>query len=74
MLVLRDSELIADAAPREVFSNYELMHSTHLTPPQITELSVRLRHHKDDLKEVKLSVDEMTEYTLQTVKENQGGA
>ncbi|MFN2145625.1 MAG: energy-coupling factor ABC transporter ATP-binding protein [Anaerolineales bacterium] len=74
MLVLRDSELIADATPREVFSNYELMHSTHLTPPQITELSVRLRHEKDDLKEVKLSVDEMTEYTLQTVKENQGGA
>lgn len=74
MLVLRNSELIADATPREVFSDYELMRSTHLTPPQITELSVHLRRDKSNLKDVKLSIDEMTEYTLQVVKEKKGGA
>jgi len=43
MVVLRDSRIIADASPREVFSNRELMHSTHLVPPQVTELSLRLK-------------------------------
>jgi energy-coupling factor transport system ATP-binding protein len=38
MIVLRNSLIIADTTPREVFSNRELMHSTHLTPPQIAEL------------------------------------
>jgi len=74
MLVLRDSELIADAAPREVFSNYELMHSTHLTPPQITELSVRLRQDGNNLQDIHLSVDEMIEHTKKLTKNNQGGA
>lgn len=74
MLVLRNSELIADATPREVFSNYELMHSTHLTPPQITELSVRLRQEDSKLSDVKLSIQEMTEHTLAAVKAQKGGA
>jgi energy-coupling factor transport system ATP-binding protein len=43
MLVLRDSRIIADANPREVFSDRELMKSTHLVPPQVTELSLRLK-------------------------------
>lgn len=73
MLVMRNSELIADATPREVFSNYELMNSTHLTPPQITELSVRLRRDKNNLQDVKLSIDEMTDFTIATVKEKRGG-
>jgi energy-coupling factor transport system ATP-binding protein len=74
MLVLRDSELIADATPREVFSNYEMMHSTHLTPPQITELSVRLRQDGKNLQDVLLSVDEMVEHTRKFTNNNQGGA
>jgi hypothetical protein len=43
MVVLRDSRIIADATPRDVFSNRELMQSTHLVPPQVTELSLRLK-------------------------------
>lgn len=74
MLVLRDSKLIADAAPREVFSDYELMHSTHLTPPQITELSVRLRQGVNDLQDIHLSVKDMVEHTKKIAKKNQGGA
>ena len=74
MLVLRNSELIADATPREVFSNYELMHSTHLTPPQITELSVRLRRDGANLHEVQLNVDDMVAHTRELVKSNPGGA
>ncbi len=74
MLVMRNSELIADATPREVFSDYELMHSTHLTPPQITELSVRVRRDGNNVHDVKLSVDEMFEHTKQTVNANRGGA
>lgn len=57
MVVLRDSRIIADTTPRDVFSNRELMHSTHLTPPQVTELSLRM-HEKGVLDEVLLSVDE----------------
>ncbi|MEM5774130.1 MAG: ABC transporter ATP-binding protein, partial [Anaerolineaceae bacterium] len=74
MLVMRNSELIADATPREVFSNYDLMHSTHLTPPQITEFSVRVRSDKANLQDVKLSIDEMTKFTEATIKANRGGA
>ena len=74
MLVLRNSELIADATPAEVFSNYELMDSTHLTPPQITELSLRMRRPGADANDVKLTVEDMTAHTLAVVKENQGGA
>ncbi len=42
MVVLRDAHIIADATPKEVFSNRELMQSTHLVPPQVAELSLRL--------------------------------
>lgn len=59
MLVLRDSELIMDATPREVFSNYEVMSSTHLTPPQITTLSLRLKERYQLLDQTALSIDEM---------------
>ena len=59
MLVLRDSEVIMDASPREVFSNNEIMASTHLAPPQITSLSLNLRKNKNKLDDVVLSVDEM---------------
>ena len=59
MVVLRDGHIIADATPREVFSDYELMNSTHLMPPQITELSMRLNKHNQDQNRISLSVDEM---------------
>lgn len=58
MLVMRDSELIADASPREVFSDDELMASTHLLPPQITELSLRMGQRRPGLKPA-LNIDEM---------------
>ena len=73
MLVMGDAELIADATPREVFSDHELMSSTHLTPPQITELSIRLHKDKEHVKDVKLSVDEMVEYTQDVLKERSKG-
>lgn len=59
MLVLRDGDLIMDGTPREVFSNYEIMSSTHLTPPQITTLSLKLREKYDAFENVALSIDEM---------------
>ncbi len=66
MLVLRDSELIMDGTPRQVFSNHEVMASTHITPPQITILSLRLRKDQQTLDDVVLSVDEMIELTKQS--------
>ena len=59
MLVMRDSELIMDGTPRQVFSNDEIMASTHLTPPQITSFSLRIRKDKQNLGDVVLSVNEM---------------
>jgi len=58
MVVLRDSRIIADATPREVFSNRELMHSTHLVPPQVTELSLRLKT-AGKFPEIELNVNDM---------------
>jgi energy-coupling factor transport system ATP-binding protein len=74
MLVMRNAELIADATPHEVFSNYELMHSTHLTPPQITELSVRMRSDGNNLEDVKLNIAEMVDHTRKAAQKKQGGA
>lgn len=62
MLVMRDSKLIADTTPKQVFSDKELMASTHLTPPQITELSYRMRANKQ-IENLALSVDELIEVT-----------
>jgi energy-coupling factor transport system ATP-binding protein len=73
MLVMRGGELIADATPQEVFSDYELMSSTHLTPPQITELSLRLRKNKDNKDEVMLTVDDMVDH-FKKVYTGTGGA
>jgi len=63
MLVLRDGDLIMDGTPREVFSNNEIMSSTHLTPPQITRLSLRLREKYEEFNDIILSVDEMVNVT-----------
>ena len=44
-LVMWDGKLIADASPREIFSDKPTMKRTHLTPPQITQLSMRMQSH-----------------------------
>lgn len=41
-LVMWNGKLIADASPREVFSDKATMERTHLAPPQITQLSIRM--------------------------------
>jgi energy-coupling factor transport system ATP-binding protein len=57
MVVLRDSYIIADTTPKSVFANRELMESTHLTPPQVSELTLRLtEQHKLD--SVSLNIDD----------------
>lgn len=61
LLVMRDAELIADDEPRKVFAMDEIMRSTHLLPPQITQLSLRLAKGKQTADDVVLSVDEMVQ-------------
>ena len=68
MLVLRDGDLIMDGTPKEVFSDNEIMSSTHLTPPQITRLSLALRERHEAFTEIILSVPEMVEATAKLVK------
>lgn len=63
MLVMRDAELILDGTPREVFSNNEIMESTHLIPPQITTLSINLGNKQKNLDDVVLSVEELVKKT-----------
>lgn len=58
MVVLRDSRIIADAKPRDVFSDRQLMESTHLVPPQVTELSLRLKK-AGKYPDIELSVADM---------------
>lgn len=60
MIVMRNSKLIADASPREVFADMDLMHSTHIMPPQITELSLRWKRSEAQ-NQIVLSVDEMVQ-------------
>ena len=61
IVVLRDLRIIADTTPREVFSNRELMQSTHITPPQISELTLRLKErHK--MKDMLLSIEETLQF------------
>jgi len=62
MLVMRNSLLIADTDPKTVFSDRELMASTHLSPPQITELSYRMRDKKM-IDDIALSIDELIKKT-----------
>lgn len=67
MLVLRDGDLIMDGTPREVFSNNEIMSSTHLTPPQITRLSLGLRERFEGFGDIILSVQEMVDVSTKSV-------
>ena len=41
-LVMWNGQLIADGTPREVFADRAAMERTHVTPPQITRLSMRM--------------------------------
>ncbi len=59
MLVMRGGDLIMDGTPREVFSNHEIMSSTHLTPPQITTLSLKIQEKYQSFNKTVLSIDEM---------------
>lgn len=59
MLVLRNGDLIMDAKPREVFSDNGIMSSTHLTPPQITTLSLKLKEKYGVFEQAALSIAEM---------------
>lgn len=42
LIVLRDGRVVADGTPRQVLSDRELIASTRLSPPQITELSLAI--------------------------------
>ncbi len=65
MLVMRDSKLVLDASPREVFANYEIMSSTHLAPPQITTLSLKLKEKYQKPEKAALSVNELVTDVLE---------
>ncbi len=67
ILVMRNSKLIADATPREVFANMNLMHSTHITPPQVTQLGLRWKATQGRGSAI-LSVDEMAQVIAADVK------
>jgi energy-coupling factor transport system ATP-binding protein len=55
LLVMWNAHLIADASPREVFSNADVMAQTKLEPPQVTSISMRLGRPPA------LSVDELAQ-------------
>lgn len=57
ILVMWGGKLIADATPREVFASGEIMRQTKLQPPQITEISLRLRSRRG--RPAALTVDEL---------------
>jgi energy-coupling factor transport system ATP-binding protein len=42
LVVMWNARLIADGTPREVFADKAIMSQTHLAPPQITQLSLRI--------------------------------
>jgi energy-coupling factor transport system ATP-binding protein len=57
LLVMWNAQLIADGTPREIFADGEIMARTHLAPPQVTQLSLRLPHRAG--RPAALSVDEL---------------
>lgn len=58
LIVMRNSLLIADSTPDKIFADRALMASTHLLPPQITDLSLRLMEN-GMLNHVSLNVPDM---------------
>jgi energy-coupling factor transport system ATP-binding protein len=59
LLVMWNAKLIADDAPRVVFADREIMARTHLAPPQITQLSLRVPSRAG--RAAALSVDELVQ-------------
>jgi energy-coupling factor transport system ATP-binding protein len=59
LIVMWNAKLIADDTPRNVFADKALMSQTHLAPPQITELSLRIGSRAG--KPAALSVDELVD-------------
>jgi energy-coupling factor transport system ATP-binding protein len=58
MIVMWNAKIIADGGAREVFGNTEVMERTHIAPPQVTQISLRLKSRKG--KPVSLSVAELS--------------
>jgi len=57
LIVMWNAKLIADDTPRSVFSDSALMTRTHLAPPQVTQLSLRIPSRAG--RPAALSVDEL---------------
>ena len=58
MIVMWNAKIIADGGAREVFGNAEVMERTHIAPPQVTQISLRLKSRKG--KPASLSVAELS--------------
>jgi energy-coupling factor transport system ATP-binding protein len=58
MIVMWNAKIIADGSAREVFGNTEVMERTHIAPPQVTQISLRLKSRKG--KPASLSVAELS--------------
>jgi len=58
MIVMWNAKIIADGGAREVFGNTEVMERTHIAPPQVTQISLRLRSRKG--KPASLSVADLS--------------
>lgn len=59
LIVMWNGRLIADGTPREIFADRATMDRTHLAPPQISQLSLRLRGRAG--RPPVLSVDELVD-------------
>ena len=58
MIVMWNAKIIADGGAREVFGNTEVMERTHIAPPQVTQISLRLKSRNG--KPASLSVAELS--------------
>jgi energy-coupling factor transport system ATP-binding protein len=58
MIVMWNAKIIADGSARDVFGNTEVMERTHIAPPQVTQISLRLKSRKG--KPASLSVAELS--------------
>jgi len=58
MIVMWNAKIIADGGAREVFGNTEVMERTHIAPPQVTQISLRMKSRKG--KPASLSVAELS--------------
>ena len=59
LVVMWNAGILADGTAREVFANDEVMKVAHLTPPQVTQISIRLASRKG--KPAALSVAELAD-------------